>query len=225
MSDVPHGANGTEEQLWYIDEGVPGTGPRPDYLQPKYKSLAEQAKAYPELRKSLGAMTGAPDQYSLDDFATDIDVNSPHLKGFLDYAKQNRFSQEAVSTTLKSLVDYEKSMMPDENAEMEKLGPEGQKKRGIIDQWAKNSLSPDAQKVYDILPKSAEVLTFMDELRQKSIASSSNPPSSTSHNTPFKPLTEAEVRQEMRDNYEKYQSNPGYREEIRRKLEQCLGVN
>jgi hypothetical protein len=211
--------------IWWVDEGVAGQGPRPDYLQPKYKSLAEQAKAYNEARKSLGAMTGAPDEYVLDEFQNDLDPANPHIAEYLKYAREARFSQEAVSRSIKAFVDYEKSMMPDENQEVAKLGPDGQKKRGIIDQWAKNSLSEEAQKTYEILPKSAEVLKFMDELRQKSIAMGSNPPLAATNSTTFKPLTEAEVRQEMRDNYDKYQSNPGYREEIRRKLEQVMGVN
>ena len=214
------------DDVWWVDEGMAGQGPRPDYLQPKYKSLAEQAKAYNEARKSLAAMTGAPDSYALDDFKDHIDIESPPLQEFLKYAREQRFNQEAVATTVKHIIDYEKRKVPDENEEMAKLGTDGPKKRGIVDQWAKNTLSKESQDAYEALPKTADVIKFMDELRQKSIASMSNPPAANGASTQnFKPMNEAEIRQEMRDNYEKYQNSPQYREEIRRKLEQVLGVN
>ena len=58
---------------WYLDEGIVGQGNRPEYLEPKYKSVVEQAKAYKEARKALGAMSGAPETYDLSAFDEFID--------------------------------------------------------------------------------------------------------------------------------------------------------
>jgi hypothetical protein len=213
----------TTDAVWYIDEGVPGSGPRPDYLQPHFKSLAEQARSYPELRKALGAQSGAPEKYDVTEFEKEVELTNPHLQEFLTYAKENKFSQEAVSRTLKSLVQYENSYMPDETAEVAKLGPDGEKRRAVIEQWAKNTLTPDSHKVFAGIPKTADVLKFMDEMRQKAMTSSSNPPIPSDHQTPLSIITEADVRQEMRDNYDKYLNNPKYREEIERKLKVAVG--
>ena len=52
---------------WYYskDEGaeIAGTGEKPEYLLSKYSSVADQAKAYPELASKFGSFTGAPEQY------------------------------------------------------------------------------------------------------------------------------------------------------------------
>ena len=57
-----------QEPSWYLMEGIPGQGDRPDFLEPKYKTMAEQAKAYKELQKALGATNGAPDDYDFGEY-------------------------------------------------------------------------------------------------------------------------------------------------------------
>jgi len=45
-------------------EGVNGEGEAPEYFKAdKYKSVADQAKAYTELEKRFGGFTGAPEAY------------------------------------------------------------------------------------------------------------------------------------------------------------------
>lgn len=213
-----------ENDVWWVDEGIAGQGPRPEFLQSQFKTLAEQAKAYPEVRKALGAQTGAPESYEFGEFANEVELSNPHIQEFLSYAKENRLSQDAVSKAMKTFVDYESSMMPNEEAEAAKLGPDGARTREVLDQWTKNHLSSKAQEVYKAIPKTAEVLSFMDELRQRALSSVSNPPSASINQQSFKPLTEGEVRQEIRNNQEKYLNDPHYRSEISRKLEQVMGT-
>ena len=58
------------ETKWNWAEGVEGTGERPEWLLPKYKTADAQAKAYVEAQKKLGAFTGAPEEYDVG-FAKD----------------------------------------------------------------------------------------------------------------------------------------------------------
>ena len=47
--------NNEPESSWLWGENVPGTGDAPEWFNSaKYKSIADQAKAYPELEKKFG---------------------------------------------------------------------------------------------------------------------------------------------------------------------------
>ena len=49
------------EGEFFLSEGIKGVGDQPEwYKADKYKSIAEQAKAYTELEKKFGGFTGAP---------------------------------------------------------------------------------------------------------------------------------------------------------------------
>lgn len=204
---------------WYFTDGIPGLGDRPDFLETKYKSLAEQAKAYKEARSELGRLTGSvPEEYDLSEHKEWVDPTNPHLNGFLSFAKEKRLSQEVVSKAVGTLVDYEKSLMPNET-----LDPDSEKKKGIVDNWAKNTFTPDALKTFEVIPKTKEIVGLLDEMRQAQYKNRSNPPTSLEHQSNFKPVTEADVRAEIRDNSKKYLDDSSYRAEIQRKLAQALG--
>jgi hypothetical protein len=204
---------------WYYVEGIPGSGPRPDYLESKYKSIADQAKAYKEARSELGRLHGSvPEQYDVSDHQDWIDPTNPHLKGFLDFAKDKKLSQEVVSKAMGTLVEYEKSMMPDTT-----LDAESQKKMGIVENWAKNTFSPEGIRAFEILPKTKEIVGMLDEMRQKEYANRSKAPTSMDHASSFKVQTEAEIRTEMREQGAKYINDSAYRADVARRLAQVLG--
>ncbi len=48
------------EGEYYLTEGIKGTGEVPEWLDTKYKSVADQAKGYAELSKKFGGFKGAP---------------------------------------------------------------------------------------------------------------------------------------------------------------------
>lgn len=87
---------------WFYADGVPGTGERPAFLDTKFKSLADQAKAYPELSKAqgkFGSYFGAPEKdYELkapEGFEGQFNLEDPLLKEFLPLAKEMNLSQAA----------------------------------------------------------------------------------------------------------------------------------
>lgn len=204
---------------WYFDTGVPGMGERPDYLETKYDSLAAQAKAYKEVRSELGRLTGSvPEEYDLSEFQEKIDTQNPHLKGFLDFAKERKLSQDVVSKAMGTLTEYEKTLMPDMT-----LDNEGQKKKTIVDNWAKNTFSKEALDTFEIIPKTKEIVSLLDEMRQLQYQSRSHAPTSVDHSSSAKILSESDIRAEIKDNSSKYLNDSQYRAEISRKLAQALG--
>jgi hypothetical protein len=204
---------------WYLDEGVLGTGTKPDYLKAKYTSVAAQAKAYNELEKRFGE---APEHYDLGAYSEHVDVNNKHLQEFIGHAKEHRLTQDGFQKMIKSFVDYDKSMQIDVNAEIAKLGPDGQKKVQIVDQWAKNTLSPDLYTKMNGLPQTAEMVSILDELRQRMMNASSKTPNDSAGSN-FKPITEAEVRAEIRSNPQKYLEDAAFRKQIQEKLQLAVG--
>lgn len=210
-------------EAWFIDEGIQGQGPRPDYLKGKYKTVADQARAYNEIEKKLGGLTGAPESYNLDNVKEQIDLENPYLKDFLNIAKESRLNQDSVQKMMGTLADYQNSFIPDQQKELAKLGADGEKRYQVLDQWAKNSLSAKAQETFAVIPKTSEVIEFLDEMRQMQAKGRSQPPGNADHAHSLRPPSVAEVRQKMADNPDKYNSSPEFRAQISRELAQALG--
>jgi hypothetical protein len=205
----------SDEGPWYIDDTTQGSGPRPEFLKTKYKSLSDQAKAYTELEKRLG---DAPDNYDLGVFGETLSSEDPFIQQFITNAKAHRVPQEAFTNLAKTFIEYDKSKRIDTKAELEKLGPTGPKRLDVVNQWAKNTLSPKAFQALDGIPQTAANIELLDELRQHMTNNRINTPVTGASTQTFKPMTPQEVSREIQANRDKYVNDAGYREEIRKKL-------
>ena len=81
----------TPTEGWFLNEEVKGEGDVPEWFKAdKYKSVAEQAKAYAGLESKLGAFTGAPkDGYEVElpeGVDVELDSEDPMLVNFNDWA-------------------------------------------------------------------------------------------------------------------------------------------
>lgn len=208
---------------WWLADGVPGVGEKPDYLSPKYKTLAEQAKAYDELYKTVRNTSGAPEQYEFGEYAEHVDPANPHMQKFMNYAKENRFSQDAFKEIVGTLVEYQKGQLPNIDAEIAKLGPDGARKIETVQTWAENTFSQEALDTIGKIAKNADVINMLDEMRQYVHHTASQPPGSNMAGEPFVKLTRSEVEAEMKQNYKRYTSDPRYRAEISEKFRQAVG--
>jgi hypothetical protein len=217
--DVAH----SHEADWFFAEGIPGTGVRPDYLESKYKSVADQARAYKEAQKLIGSANSAPESYELGDLTEHIDRDNPHIVELMNHAKESRLPQDAFGKIIKSIVDYDNSRKPDTDKEIAKLGADGANKINVLQNWIKNNLSEGSAKALENLPVKAEVVNMLDELRQLHINTQSKIPGDVDKAATFKVLTVAEVEAEMLANYSRYQNDPGYRAQISAKFEQAVG--
>jgi len=213
----------TSSPEWYLAENVPGVGARPDYLSPKYKTMAEQAKAYNELHKTIVNTQGAPEQYDISEYDKYVKADDPHMQKLMSFSKQNRFSQEAFKEIVGTLVEYEKAKAPNIDKEIERLGPDGAKKIETVQRWAENTFSQAALDTLGKITTNAEVINLLDEFRQYTHVHAVSVPGSNQAGESFTRLSVAEVEAEMHSNYGKYTSDPRYRAEIQAKFRQAVG--
>jgi RNAse (barnase) inhibitor barstar len=141
---------------WFLAEGVPGAGDKPDYfIDSKYKTLADQAKAYrakqAEFDAKLKGFAGAPDNYEikLSDDLKDIKLNTedPLYKEFSDFAKQNNMTQESFNNVVNLFLKHSASEFQADADKMAQAQAEEIKKLGKdaehlpqLEQWGKNNL-------------------------------------------------------------------------------------
>jgi hypothetical protein len=208
---------------WYVDEGVPGMGARPEYLEEKYGYvMAKQAKAYKDAQKLLGTLRPAPEEYDFGEQQEYIDKENHHIKNFILYAKENKIQQETFGKVINTLVEYDKSKQPNTSDEIAKLGSDGIQKINTLQNWIKNNLTPESAKALEKLPVRAEVVLMLDEVRQLHMNTLAKIPADTQKGPAFSPISKAEIEAEMFANYPKYQNDPAYRAQITAKFAQLM---
>lgn len=101
---------------WFYADGVKGVGAKPDWFKDgKYKTLEQQAKAYPELEKRLGSFVGAPEgEYAVNipeqyKGAVDVDTTHPVFAKLGKWARDAQLSQEGYNQVIGLLSEYEAS--------------------------------------------------------------------------------------------------------------------
>lgn len=211
---------------WAWGEGIPGSGDRPDYLSTKYKTVAEQAKAYKELEGRLNAGEGkVPDNYDFGEHASVINTANEHVQKFVETARKSRLSQEAFNEVLSSLVGYEQSLAPNMDAEIAKLGEGANEKIETVKRWAANNLSQEACDTLGAIGNRADVIKFVDELRQLSLHNKSTPPTSSEAGNNFVRLTREDWDRELAvpANAKRYLEDSSYRNEMQNKLKIIYG--
>jgi hypothetical protein len=159
---------------WYYDHNIKGDGTPPDWFKgDKYKTVTDQAKAYSEVEKKLGAFKGAPEKYDLA-IAEHPDLKfseeDPLLKDFLDSAKKNGVSQEYVTELLGVYAQALTYGKPDSDAEMKKIGVNAEQDLQILSQWAGNVLSAEEFGVFKGMVTTADAFKVFDKLRNAGVA-------------------------------------------------------
>src|SRR3954465_4702870 len=131
---------GGEPPKWWIDEGMPGSGNRPDWLPEKFKTVADMSRGYNELEKSLGY---APDKY---DFTKSkyLDPEYASFHDFQEYARSKRVPQDVVDKMLGAVDKYFDEFSTDEAEEFKKLGDGAKDRITTLNNWAKANLSQES---------------------------------------------------------------------------------
>lgn len=144
-ASVPHVAG--EEQP--VQESAFEWGERPEYVPEQFwndesgPDLEGLAKSYSELRAKMSAgKHKAPKDgnYSRESLAEhDIPDDDPLLNEFTAFAKDNGLSQDQFDSITSMYVNAVSEMLGDQEddvqAEMQKLGPKGEKVIGSLNQW------------------------------------------------------------------------------------------
>ncbi len=162
---------------WYLSENVKGEGEAPEYFNSKkYKTLADQAKAYPELAKKMGAYTGAPEEYELNlpesvQDSVIIDAEDQRTKDFLAYAKESGISQEFMDKALEfhanTINDVAGDLIPNRDSEMALLGSEAESRLKNISDWGMANLSKEQFEALKGTASTAEGVELIEALISK----------------------------------------------------------
>lgn len=208
------------KEEWYHADGVKGEGPRPEWLKEKYKSAAEQAKAYNDLEKRLGGFKGAPDKYDLSiEGHPDVKFadNDPLIEEWVTEAKAANMSQELMTKSLSTCMKALSANQPDIEAEIQKLGPNGKQEVNAISQWARNEFSDDEYGTFKSMLNSADGVRLFEKISHKLRASNNAPP----NNRPSHYETEESVLALI--GTEKYNSDPLHRKDVEKRLAAAIG--
>lgn len=204
-----------EAPSWWIDEGVPGSGNKPEWLDNKFKSAADLARSYKELEQRVGTV---PDSY---DFTKSkyLDPEYGPFKDFQDFAKQKRVSQDVVDKMLESVDKYFGEFTTDYNEERKKLGDNAKERLDTLNNWAQANLSENAYVALTSHMTSADAVLAIEEIRNKMMSNTTTVPNG--NETTSSGLSLDEVQSELTNNLDKYKTDAKYRREMTAKLEQA----
>ncbi len=209
--------SGDGANVWYYDDGKPGEGEQPEWLKTaKYKSVTDQAKAYAEIEKKLGAFKGAPEEYDLaipDQPEIQFQKEDPMIQEFLADAKKNNVSQDYVTNLLKTYVNMQNANRPNPQKELEKLGVNAKQDIQVLAQWGDNVLTKEESELFKNMMTTADSVRLLEKLR--GIATKAD-------TAPANPKTPRESVEDVRKliHDPRYDSDESFRSMVREKLKQ-----
>lgn len=161
-------SGGEETPSYYLAEGIAGTGEAPDYFKAdKYKTIADQAKAYTEAEKRISEMgekikhfPGAPDQYEvkLPEGVT-MDTEDPMFAHAQDWARGINLGQEG----FESLVGLYAEM---EAAKQKAFEDQFEVEKSSIDNFDSRVSNINSYLKANELESLADAITTKDQLEQ-----------------------------------------------------------
>ena len=152
------------EGEYFLSDNVKGVGDMPEwYKADKYKSVAEQAKAYTELEKKFGGFTGAPkDGYAVYDGVESDDALWGEL---VEFGNSTNMSQSALNQAWELLTAQEQAIEEvSVEAEMGKLGNNAVERIKVVEQYMKNNLDADTYEELRYAVNSAESVQLIEAL-------------------------------------------------------------
>lgn len=199
---------------WFIDEGRPGIGDRPEWLSEKFKSAADLAKSYSELEKKFGS---APEEY---DFSKSryLDPDYVPFDELKQLAKDKRVPQEVMDKMIDSFDRYMDEFRTDESEEIKKLGDKAQERLALLDNWAQANLSKASYEALTSNLKTAESIQALEELRGKIMSNTVQVPTGNTGDI-NQPESVTDIQLQISNNFEKYKTDDAYRKDIQRRLE------
>ena len=152
------------EGEFFLSDGIKGVGDQPEwYKADKYKSVAEQAKAYTELEKKFGGFTGAPkDGYSIIEGVESDDALWQELVSF---GEKTNMSQSAMNDAWELLSAQDQAAEEvSMEVELQKLGDNGVERVKVVEQYMKNNLDGDTYERLRYAVNSAEAVELIEAL-------------------------------------------------------------
>jgi hypothetical protein len=151
------------EGEYFLSDNIKGVGDTPEwYKADKYKSVAEQARAYTELEKKFGGFTGAPkDGYQLYDGVESDDALWSEL---VEFGTANNMNQSALHQAWELLTAQEEAIeQVSVEEEIGKLGPNAAERITTVEQIMRNNLEPELYEKYRDVVTSATMIEFIED--------------------------------------------------------------
>ena len=216
---------------------------RPEFLQEKYATIEDQAKAYNDLSTNFGkqateigklkefqskasSVIGAPEDYEVPTFEDiEVDIEDPRYGAFKEFAKSNDLSQDMFGKGLElfAQLDAAQSKASEEfaAAEMAKLHDADNRIKNIQD-WASANLGEHAEGLTDVLTTAKGV-----EAVEALMAKAGKAPVSPNETTPagIPSMDEIQAMQFAVDaNGERKMRDPAYAKKVERLLALHVGT-
>ena len=152
------------EGEYFLSDGIKGSGDTPEwYKGDKYKSVAEQAKAYTELEKKFGGFTGAPkDGYAGPE---GIEGDDALLQELTEFATKTNMSQEAFGDAWELLSAQGQAVeQVTQEQEIASLGDNAQERIKNVEGYLKNNLDAEVYEEVRNLVTDARSIQLVEHL-------------------------------------------------------------
>ena len=202
-----------ETPKYFIDDGIPGVGNRPDWLDSKFNTIADLAKSYKELEKKF---TTAPEEYDISR-SKFLDKEDESIKGLLKTARDNRVPKAVIDNMVDSLDKYMSQFDVNPEDEIKKLGDNATERMKVLDNWAKANLSDDSYKALQSNINTASGIKAMEEIRSKLMSNNTVIPSGNDASANNVETVES-LQKEIALNLEKYKTDDKFRKGIQDRL-------
>ena len=217
--DTPadQGSPSPESADWYFAEGIKGEGERPEFLHDRYKSLADQAKAYTDLEKKFGEFRGAPeDGYKLDGIEG-LEGDDPLIKHFSETFKDLNLSQQGFERVVNDFVTVQAEAYQANIAEeMKKLGPQAEQTVQQVNNWVSNTFDQETAETIKGWVMTANDVKALEAMRAFQPKSAIPTAEQAMNIGSYESSTE--VKNEMTKNWDRYNNDENYRATIKRRL-------
>lgn len=203
-----------EEPSWWITDGVPGVGARPDWLEPKFKNVAHLAESYKEMEKRVGHV---PEEYDLS-HSKYIDPDYEPFQELKALAKDKRVPKEVMDKMIDSVDKYMDEFSTNFEEEVAKLGDNAKERITTLNNWAKANFSEESFKALTGSLRTAEGIKAMEEIRGKTMSNNTVVPNGNDGSANSTPSVE-DVTTELTNNLQKYKDDPKYRKDLQARME------
>jgi len=208
---------------WMMSEDVKGEGDAPEWFKSsKYKTVADQAKAYAGLESKLGAFTGAPeDGYKVElpeGMDAEIDAEDPMLVSFNEWAAEAGLSQEKHTELMGIYANGLMESQPAIEDEIKRMGKDGPQRINDFTSWAKNNFDEAEFETLQGLAITAEGFGILEKmrgmLRETDVSAPDNvrPVDNTSQEALYELVADP-----------RYESSPAFRKDVEKKFADFYG--
>jgi transcriptional regulator with XRE-family HTH domain len=211
-----------KNEVWLIDDNLPGPGQRPAWMPAKYQKLADIEKARSELEKKLGSFTGAPDKYDIA--SLELDEGDPTVQALTEVAKDLNMSQEGFNKflgRLTSVQETEKAIHLEE--QVQKLGKDGERMLVEYKNWTKDYLKPEEVEVVKEWIKDPDDLKVFNRMMAHTHMSAV--PTNTTMNMANSFEGVKSLKQELAKNIEKFKTDRNYASDWQSRMERAVARN